>query len=438
MLHIIEQGERDGGWQHCDRGRRAGGGARRRAGARRAHPRGAGRRGHGAAGPERLGQDHPDALRRRHPAHHRRAGARAGAAGRRQGPAGEHRLPDPEPVGLRRPHRAREPALLRPRARGAAHPRRPLHRHRRRRRDRGPPGREALGRPARPRLAGRRVARRARAAGARRADRRARPGAPPRPVGAVPRARRGRCHGAGLEPRDGRGQALRRAGAAARRQAAGDRHAGRHPGPRRGATPGGRLPAPDRAGAGRRRRCPVSARITLATAVRVLTQLRHDPRTVLLLLLGVPCLLMTTLHERVSGTLERLLAMPTRKLDLLLGYAIAFGAAALVQASIASWLALGPLGLDVAGGAVPLLGVAILDGLLGMALGLFVSAFAATEFQAAQFMPAFVLPLTYAVDAMQRVSAAPDLTTTVWRDLAVLAGSCALALLLGAATLRRR
>src|SRR6266511_2362516 len=429
MLHIIEQGERDGGWQHCDRGRRAGGGARRRAGARRAHPRGAGRRGHGAAGPERLGQDHPDALRRRHHAHHRRAGARAGAAGRRQGPAGEHRLPDPEPVGLRRPHRAREPALLRPRARGAAHPRRPLHRHRRRRRDRGPPGREALGRPARPRLAGRRVARRARAAGARRADRRARPGAPPRPVGAVPRARRGRCHGAGLEPRDGRGQALRRAGAAARRQAAGDRHAGRHPGPRRGATPGGRLPAPDRAGAGRRRRCPVSARITLATAVRVLTQLRHDPRTV-----------------------------------LLLGYAIAFGAAALVQASIASWLALGPLGLDVAGGAVPLLGVAILDGLLGMALGLFVSAFAATEFQAAQLMPAFVLPqvllsglfgpretmtpwlrhvsdvlpLTYAVDAMQRVSAAPDLTTTVWRDLAVLAGSCALALLLGAATLRRR
>jgi len=241
----------------------------------------------------------------------------------------------------------------------------------------------------------------------------------------------------------------------------------------------------------------VSARITLATAVRVLTQLRHDPRTVLLLL-GVPCMLMTILHEllpapffdryggvalglfpfivmfvitavatlreRVSGTLERLLAMPPRKLDLLLGYAIAFGAAALVQASIASWLALGPLGLDVAGGAVPLLGVAILDGLLGMALGLFVSAFAATEFQAAQFMPAFVLPqvllsgllgpretvtpwlrhvsdvlpLTYAVDAMQRVSAAPDLTATVWRDLGILAGSCALALLLGAATLRRR
>ncbi len=290
---------------------------------------------------------------------------------------------------------------------------------------------------------------------------------------------------------------LRPAGAAARRQAAGDRHARRHPGPHRSRPPGGRLPAPDRAGAGRQGRCPVSPRITLATAVRVLTQLRHDPRTILLLL-GVPCLLVTILHEllpapffdryggvalglfpfivmfvitavatlreRVSGTLERLLAMPPRKLDLLLGYAIAFGVVALVQAAIVSWLALGPLDLDVAGGAVPLLGVAILDGLLGMALGLFVSAFAATEFQAAQFMPAFVLPqvllsglfgpretmtpwlrhvsdvlpLTYAVDAMQRVSATPDLTATIWRDLAILAGCCTLALLLGAATLRRR
>lgn len=241
----------------------------------------------------------------------------------------------------------------------------------------------------------------------------------------------------------------------------------------------------------------MSPRITLATALRVLTQLRHDPRTILLLV-GVPCLLVfilyellpapffdryggvglglfpfvvmfvitavTTLRERVSGTLERLLAMPLRKLDLLLGYAIAFGAVALVQAAVVSWLALGPLGLDVAGGAAPLIGVAILDGLLGMALGLFVSAFAATEFQAAQFMPAFVLPqvllsgllgpreamtpwlrhvsdvlpLTYAVDAMQRVSVSPDLTATIRRDLAILAGCCAIALLLGAATLRRR
>src|SRR5664279_973299 len=104
---------------------------------------------------------------------------------------------------------------------------------------------------------------------------------------------------------------------------------------------------------------------TLATAGRVLRQLRHDPRTIALLII-VPCGLMvllryvfdtktafnslapallgifpftmmflvtsiTTLRERTSGTLERLMTTPLGKLDLLLGYAIAFGTVALVQ-----------------------------------------------------------------------------------------------------------
>jgi ABC-2 type transport system permease protein len=243
----------------------------------------------------------------------------------------------------------------------------------------------------------------------------------------------------------------------------------------------------------------MSWRVTRATTRRVLEQLRHDRRT-LALLLFVPCLLMgllrwvfdatpqlfdtigasllgifpfvtmflvtsvATLRERTSGTLERLLTMPIAKSDLLVGYAIAFGLVAIVQVVLASALTLGPLGLHVAGSAGLVWLVAVVDALLGVALGLFVSAFATTEFQAVQFMPAFVLPqlllcgllapraglseplrtlanlmpLSYAVDAMARVkvSATPD--SGFVEDVVIIAVCAVLALLGGAATLRRR
>jgi ABC-2 type transport system permease protein len=171
----------------------------------------------------------------------------------------------------------------------------------------------------------------------------------------------------------------------------------------------------------------------------------------------------TTLRERSSGTLERLLAMPMGKLDFLGGYAVAFGLVAAVQAALAVVLSVGVLGLGVTG-PVWLLGVvAVVDAVLGSALGLFVSAFAQTEFQAVQFMPLLVipqillcglfvprsampgvlhglsdvLPLSYATDAMQTLVGSAD-TGGVWRDLAVVAAFAVAALGLGAATLRRR
>jgi ABC-2 type transport system permease protein len=244
----------------------------------------------------------------------------------------------------------------------------------------------------------------------------------------------------------------------------------------------------------------MNPRITLAVATRVLTQIRRDHRTAAMLLV-LPCLLMTllwwmfedvdngvvfdrlgpgllalfpfiimflvtsvtTLRERSSGTLERLLAMPMGKLDFLLGYAVAFGVVAAVQSALAVALSVGWLGLDVQGPVWLLTVVAIADAVLGSALGLFVSAFATTEFQAVQFMPAFVvpqillcglfvardqlptvlerisdvLPLSYATDAMQtlvRTSA----TGEVWQDVAVVAAFALAALGVGAATLRRR
>jgi ABC-2 type transport system permease protein len=243
----------------------------------------------------------------------------------------------------------------------------------------------------------------------------------------------------------------------------------------------------------------MSAVITFAVAGRVLAQLRRDHRT-LAMLLVVPCLLITllwwmfqdlpggifdrfgpallalfpfiimflvtsvtTLRERSSGTLERLLAMPMGKGDFLLGYALAFGLVAAVQALVAVALSVGLLGLEVAG-PVWLLGlVAVVDAVLGTALGLFVSAFAATEFQAVQFMPAVVLPqlllcglfvprsampdvleaisnvlpLSYAVDAMQTLTRTSEVAD-VWGDLAVVLAFVLGGLALGAATLRRR
>jgi ABC-2 type transport system permease protein len=239
--------------------------------------------------------------------------------------------------------------------------------------------------------------------------------------------------------------------------------------------------------------------VVLATTARVLAQLRRDPRTIALLLV-VPCLLevllryvldgqtltfdriggpllgifpfismflvtaITMLRERTTGTLERLMTMPLAKIDLLLGYGIAFGAVAAVQAALTSVVAFGLLDLHVAGTEAAVAGLAIANAILGMSLGLFVSAFAQTEFQAVQFLPATVfpqlllcgllvprgqmagilqdisdaLPLTYAYDGLDRVTRLGGFDATTVRDLLVVIGVTLLALALGATTLRRR
>ncbi len=243
----------------------------------------------------------------------------------------------------------------------------------------------------------------------------------------------------------------------------------------------------------------MSMRTTLATAARVLRQLRSDHSTMALLLV-VPTLLMVLLRyvfdgspttfnriglpllaifpfvtmflvtsvamlrERTSGTLERLLTTPMGKLDLLIGYALAFAVTTLVQVAVASTVAFTWLDLDAPGGVAPVVLIALADALLGMSLGLFVSAFAATEFQAVQFLPAIVLPqfllcgllaprdamldllrwisnvlpLSYAVDGMTRLRTDGAFTAQVGTDLAVVVGCTVVALALGAATLRRR
>jgi ABC-2 type transport system permease protein len=237
--------------------------------------------------------------------------------------------------------------------------------------------------------------------------------------------------------------------------------------------------------------------LTLATTRRVLLQLRHDPRTVALLvalpsllmvllryvfdskhtfsgiapaLLGIfPFLLMflvtsiTTLRERSSGTLERLMTTPLGKLDLLVGYALAFSLVAILSVVAAIGVSVA-LGLHLVGSFWWLLLITGLDALLGIATGLFASAFARTEFQAIQLMPVVVLPqlllcglfqprgematvlrwasdvlpVSYAVEALQTVARSSHIGGDYVRDLLVVLAFVVGALALGAATLRRR
>ncbi len=240
-------------------------------------------------------------------------------------------------------------------------------------------------------------------------------------------------------------------------------------------------------------------RTTGATTKRILFQLLHDPRSIALML-AAPVLLMsllywvfsdnqtmfdriapallgvfpfvimflitsvTTLRERTGGTMERLMATPMAKVDIIGGYATAFTLFGILQSIITSTFAIYVLGMNVPGAQWFVVLVAAIDTILGVALGLFVSAFARTEFQAVQFMPIFILPqvlicglfiplnslpdllekiayclpLTYAVDALNLVTKHTNIIYEMWRDVWVVSGFIVIALLLASLTLRRR
>lgn len=240
-------------------------------------------------------------------------------------------------------------------------------------------------------------------------------------------------------------------------------------------------------------------RLLLPTSLRILRQLRHDRRSIALVVLA-PILLLTLvyymlegrpqvfhrfglvmlgvfpfiimflltsiamLRERTSGTLERLFTTPVGKGDLLFGYGVSFGLAAAIQSTIAVGFAFWLLGLETVGSPGMVIMVAVANAVLAVALGLFCSAFAQTEFQAVQFLPVIVLPqlllcglfvpvdemapwlaaaskvmpLTYSVEALLEVGVNPAPTALLWRNLATVAGIIVVALSLGSITLRRR
>jgi ABC-2 type transport system permease protein len=242
-----------------------------------------------------------------------------------------------------------------------------------------------------------------------------------------------------------------------------------------------------------------------ATTTRILRQLAADHRSVALILL-VPILVITLMYfmfenaphrpgtptpfnnaclillglfplfvmfiitsitmqrERASGTLERILTTPLRRLDLLIAYGTAFSIAAAAQAILATIVSFWFLGFNTAGSPVWVFVIAIVNAVLGVGLGLLCSAFARTEFQAVQFIPLImvpqlllagiivpralmahwlqwisnVLPASYALEALQQVGAHSELTGIAMRDIIVVMCFALAALCLAAATLRRR
>lgn len=240
-------------------------------------------------------------------------------------------------------------------------------------------------------------------------------------------------------------------------------------------------------------------RITVATAGRILRQLLRDRLSLAMIILA-PVLLMgllawvlsgqpgvfnqwgalllaifpllimfiltsvATLRERTGGTLERLMTMPLSKVDFIVGYGIAFGTAAIVQALVACTCTFGLFGLSIAAPVSAVVLMSVLNALLGTSLGLFASAFAKTELQAVQMLPivllpqlllcgiiaptssmpqpleaiSYVLPMTYAINAMKQLTIHSAITSDVWRDIGVLVAYIVGLLIAGAATLNRR
>ena len=242
----------------------------------------------------------------------------------------------------------------------------------------------------------------------------------------------------------------------------------------------------------------MNPKLTLATTARVLAQIRHDPRTVALLLV-VPSLLIglmawifvntkefetiapallalfpfiimflitsiTTLRERRSGTLERLMTMPLGKFDFIVGYTLAFGLLAIIQSLVAVGYAVWVCGLSISGNPWLLILVAVANAVLGTTLGRFASAFAATELQVVQFMPALVfpqillggifipraqmpdvlrsisdwLPLSHSIEALQKVTTATNATGTILTEVGIVALWALGFVVVGSLTLRRQ
>jgi len=169
------------------------------------------------------------------------------------------------------------------------------------------------------------------------------------------------------------------------------------------------------------------------------------------------------LRERSQGTMERLMASPLARLDLVVGYLLGFFVFALTQTLLIVLFTIYVLDVNYFGELWQIFVFQIVVIAAAVNLGIFLSTFARNEFQMVQFIPLIivpqvflcgviwpveqmpdylqwlsaVLPLTYAVEGLRDIMLAGQSLADVGLELAVLLGFTALTSILAAASVKR-
>lgn len=169
------------------------------------------------------------------------------------------------------------------------------------------------------------------------------------------------------------------------------------------------------------------------------------------------------LRERMEGSIERLMVSPLSRGEIVLGYMLGFALFAALQSVIMVVFAVYVLRIHYAGNVGLVFLFTVLLTLGAVNLGIFLSTFARTELQVVQFIPivivpqglvsgiiwpiaglpgplqwlSYVMPLTYANDALRAVMIRGDGIGALWTDVVVLVGFAVLMVVLGTSTLRR-
>jgi ABC-2 type transport system permease protein len=101
------------------------------------------------------------------------------------------------------------------------------------------------------------------------------------------------------------------------------------------------------------------------------------------------------LNERTSGTLERILATPLRRWEIVIGYILGFGVFTIIQSALIAWFSINILNIMMIGSFLLVLIITILTAMVALSIGTFISAFANNEMQMIQFIPIVIVPQVF-------------------------------------------
>ena len=98
------------------------------------------------------------------------------------------------------------------------------------------------------------------------------------------------------------------------------------------------------------------------------------------------------MKERTSGTLERLLATPVKRSEIVYGYMLSYGLIAILQTSVVVLAAIWLLDVEVVGNIFNVIIVNVVLALVALAFGILLSTLARSESQMMQFIPLVIMP----------------------------------------------